>query len=96
MTERTQEGFKKINGELIPVWDGKAEKFEDYRIRSRFYVRSGDAWKASQKIGNLIQALGPDVWGVIQSFRSGAGQTVYRPGCVFQLLKGELHASSHS
>ena len=67
MTERTQEGFKKINGELIPVWDGKAEKFEDYRIRSRFYVRSGDAWKASQKIGNLIQALGPDVWGIIQN-----------------------------
>ena len=60
MTERTEEGFKKINGELIPVWDGKAEKFEDYRIRSRFYVRSGDAWKASHKpprlwIPNLIR-----------------------------------------
>lgn len=37
--------LKKVGGELVPSWDGSAEKFEEYHVRSEIYVHGVEAWK---------------------------------------------------
>ena len=57
--------LKKVGGELVPSWDGTAEKFEEYQVRAQIYVNGGENWKQPQRISNLVQALQGTAWGVI-------------------------------
>ena len=67
MGERRGGDLKKVSGELVPSWNGKPEKFEEYRVRSEVYVRGVEAWKAPLRLSNLIQALEDDAWRVVMT-----------------------------
>jgi hypothetical protein len=57
MTESSVYNMKKMGGELVPVWSGEPEDWEDYQVRSGIYCRGVDKWKVGQRISNLFQRL---------------------------------------
>ena len=65
--ERGHVELKKVGGELVPSWNGKPERFEEYKVRAGIYVKTAEPWKAPQRLGNLIQALEEDAWRVVMT-----------------------------
>ena len=59
--------MKKVGGELVPIWDGSPEEWEDYQVRSGIYCRGIDKWKIGQRISTLIQSLTGKAWDSIMN-----------------------------
>ena len=59
--------LKKVGGELVPSWDGAAERFEEYHVRSQIYVNGVETWKQPQRLANLVQALVGTAWSTVMN-----------------------------
>ena len=59
--------MKRMGGEMVPIWNGSLEDWEDYTVRAGIYCRGVDTWKVGSRIANLIQSLEGKAWDAIRN-----------------------------
>ena len=57
--------MKRMGGEMVPIWNGGLEDWQDYTDRAGVYCRGVDTWKVGSRIANLIQCLEGKAWDAI-------------------------------
>ena len=59
--------MRKMGSEMIPVWSGALEEWEEYVVRSGIYCRGAEGWRVTTRIANLIQSLEGKAWDAIRN-----------------------------
>ena len=59
--------MKRMGGEMVPIWNGSLEDWEDYTVRAGIYCRGVEGWKVGSRIANLIQSLEGKAWDAIRN-----------------------------
>ena len=59
--------MKRVGRDMVPIWNGNLEDWEDYTVRSGIYCRGVEAWKVGSRIANLIQSLEGKAWDAIRN-----------------------------
>ena len=59
--------MKRMGGEMVPIWNGSLEDWEDYTVRAGIYCRGAEGWKVGSRIANLIQSLEGKAWDAIRN-----------------------------